>query len=78
MYYFHRCSSELVDLVLLPYSCGRSVLVDLRYYTMSTSKIYFLPQLDPGILCLQHAESFAKVFFKKMALSIELIGTIHL
>ena len=45
---------------------------------MSTSKIYFLPQLDPGILCLQNAESFAKVFFKKMALSIELIGTIHL
>ena len=54
-YYFGRCSSELAQLVPLPYSRGRlhdfSVTIP-RCYKMSMSTISFLTQLDSGILCL--------------------------
>ena len=61
-YYFGRCSSELAQLVPLPYSQGRSThysdrLHDFsvtipRCYKMSMSTVSFLEQLDCGILCL--------------------------
>ena len=58
-YYFGRCSSELAQLVPLPYSWGRStrysdrlhdfsVILDVRRMSMST--VSFLAQLDSGIL----------------------------
>ena len=61
-YYFGRCSSELAQLVLFPYSRGRSTrysdrLLDFsvtipRCYKVSMSTVSFLAQLDSGILCL--------------------------
>ena len=64
-YYFGRCTSELAELVPLPYSWGR-LLVNLIHCMillspfldvtrMSISTVSFLTQLDPGILCLQNA-----------------------
>ena len=60
-YYFGRCSSEMVQLVLLPYSRGRTALVIVINYMIfllsfldvtwtSISAVFFLAQLDPGIL----------------------------
>ena len=58
--YFSRCSSELAQLVSLPYCWGRSTLfseklhdfsvtfLDLTRISMST--VSFLAQLDPGII----------------------------
>ena len=62
-YYFGRCSSEMVQLVLLPYSRGRTALVIVINYMIfllsfldvtwtSISAVFFLTQLDPGILSL--------------------------
>ena len=61
-YYIGRCSSELAQLVPLPYSRGRSTLflIDgmifwspfLDVTRMSMSTVSFLAQLDSGILCL--------------------------
>ena len=63
-YYFGRCSSELAQLVPLPYSQGRSTCYSDRLHDfsvtiprldvtrMSMSTVSFLAQLDPGILCL--------------------------
>ena len=60
-YYFGRCSSELAELVLLPYSQGRSTryLIDCMIFLspfldilrMYLSIVSFLAQLDSGILC---------------------------
>ena len=62
-YHFGRCSTELTQLVPLPFCQGRSthsvvILIDcmiflspfLDFPRMST--VYFLTQLDSGILCL--------------------------
>ena len=64
-YYFGRCSSELAQLVPLPYSLGRSSryfdrLQDFsvtipRCYKMYMSTVSFLAQLDPESLCLWNA-----------------------
>ena len=61
-YYFGRCSSELAKLVPLPYSWGRSTRYFHRLHDflspfldvtrMSMSTVWFLTQLDSGILCL--------------------------
>ena len=61
-YYFGRCSSELAQLVPLPYSRGRSTCYSdrlhdfsvtiFRCYKMTISTVSFLAQLDSGILCL--------------------------
>ena len=61
-YYFGRCSSELVQLVRLPFSQGRSICYSDRLHdflppfldvtTMSMSTVSFLAQADSGILCL--------------------------
>ena len=61
-YYFGRCSSELTQLVPLPYSQGRSTCYSDRLHDfsvtilditrMSMSTVSFLAQLDPGIICL--------------------------
>ena len=61
-YYFGRCSSELAELVPLPYSRGRSACYSDRLYDFSAtipkcyenlkSTVSFLVQLDSGILCL--------------------------
>ena len=62
-YYFGRCSSELTQLVPLPFSRGRSllaILIDCLIFLssfldvarMSISAVSFLIQLDSGILCL--------------------------
>ena len=62
-YYFGRCSSELAQLVPLPFSRGRSTrysdrlhrlhsVTIPRCYKMSMSTVSFLAQLDFGILCL--------------------------
>ena len=62
-YYFDRCSSELAQLVPLPFSQGRSLLaiqIDCMIFLspfldvarMSISAVSFLTQLDSGILCL--------------------------
>ena len=59
-YYFGRCSSELAQLVLLPYSRGRTTrysdgfmtfLSPFLDVTKSMSAASFLAQLDSGILC---------------------------
>ena len=60
-YYFRRCSSELAQLVPLPYSCGRSLVIlkdcmvflspFLDVTRMSMSTVFFLTQLDSGIFC---------------------------
>ena len=56
-YYFCRCSSELAQLVLFPYSRGRSThysdrlhfsVTIPRFYKMSMSTVSFLVQLDSG------------------------------
>ena len=56
---FDRCSSELAQLVLLPYSRGRTTrysdgfitfLSPFLDVTRSMSAVSFLAQLDPGIL----------------------------
>ena len=62
MYYFGRCSSELTELIPLPYSWGWSTcytdrLYDFfvtipRCYKMSMSTVSFLVQVDSGIQCL--------------------------
>ena len=61
-YYFSRCSSELAELVPLPYSPGRltcysdrlhdflSPFLDVTRLPMST--VSFLTHLDYGIICL--------------------------
>ena len=59
-YYFGRCLSELVQMVPLPYSRGRSnrlvcmiflsLFLDVTRISLST--VFFLTQLDSGILCL--------------------------
>ena len=61
-YYFGRCSSELAELVPLPYSQGRSTRYSDRLHDflslflevtrMSMSTVSFLAQLNSGILCL--------------------------
>ena len=60
-YYFGRCSSELAQLVPLPYSRGRSTRYSDRLHDFSVtiprcykdvmSTVSFLAQLDSGILC---------------------------
>ena len=64
-YYYVRYSSELAELVPLPYSCGRSIRYSNRLdnflslfldvVRMSLSTVSFLPRLDSGILYLQNA-----------------------
>ena len=53
-YYFGRYSSELTELIALPYSGGKSTFVSLflDVVKMSISEVSFLAQLDSGILCL--------------------------
>ena len=66
-YYFGRCSSELVQLVLLPYSRGRSTRYSDRSHNYSVTiprcfnianvngfllRTISMAQPDPGILCL--------------------------
>ena len=63
-YYFGRCSSELAQLVPLPYSRGSSgllvILIDCMIFLspfldltrMPMSAVSFLAQLGSGILCL--------------------------
>ena len=61
-YYCGRCSSELVQLVPLPYSRGRSTCYSDRLYRLHVTiprcfkdiyvNSFFLGQLDSGILCL--------------------------
>ena len=61
-YYFGRCSSELAQLVPLPYSRGRSTRYSDRLHDFSVAiprcykdvyvKVSFLAQLDSGIVCL--------------------------
>ena len=62
-YYFSRCSSELAELVPLPYFWGRSthysnrlhdfsVTMILDVAKMSKSAVSFFAQLDSGILYL--------------------------
>ena len=64
-YYFGRCSSELAELVSLPYSGGRSTPYSDRLHdflspfldvtSMSMSIVSLLAQLGSGIFCLQNA-----------------------
>ena len=49
-YYFGRCSSELAELVPLPYSRYSDRLHDFSV-TIRMSTVSFLTQLDSGILC---------------------------
>ena len=49
-YYFGRCTSELVQLVPLPYSRGRSTCYSALQGCLCP--VSFLTQLDSGILCL--------------------------
>ena len=61
-YYFCRCSSELAQLVPLPFSRGRSTRYSDRLHDsvtipryvprMSMSTVSFLAQLGSGIICL--------------------------
>ena len=52
-YYLGRCSSELAELVPLPYSRGSSTRYSDRLHDFSvTIPRSFLTQLDSGILCL--------------------------
>ena len=61
-YYFGRCSSELAQMIQLPYSWGRSptILIDcmiflspfLDFTMMPIRAGSFLTQLNSGILCL--------------------------
>ena len=60
-YYFGRCSSELAQLVPLPFSRGSSAHSDrLHDFSVTIPRCYkdvyvnmsFLAQLDSGILCL--------------------------
>ena len=61
-YYFGRCSSELAQLVPLPFSQGKSTRYSDRLHDflspfldlkrMSMPIVSFLAQLDSGILCL--------------------------
>ena len=61
-YYFGRCSSELVELVPLPFSQGGLLVILIDYMIflspfldvtrMSLSTVSFLAQLESGILCL--------------------------
>ena len=61
-YYFGRCSSELAELVSLPYSGGRSTPYSDRLHdflspfldvtSMSMSIVSLLAQLGSGIFCL--------------------------
>ena len=64
-YYFGRCSSELAQLVLFPYSQRRYLLaipIDCMFFLspfldvtkMSISAVSFLSQLDSGILHLKN------------------------
>ena len=65
-YYFGRCSSELAQLVLLPFFIEGGLLTSvidcmiflspfLDVTSMSMSTVSFLVQLDFGILCLWNA-----------------------
>ena len=61
-YYFGRCSSELAEMVPLPYSRGSLLVILIDYMIflspfldvtrMSMSTVSFLAQLDSRILCL--------------------------
>ena len=61
-YYFGKYSSEQAQLVLLPYSQGRSTRCSDRFHDFSVTfprcykdiyvNNFFLAQLDSGILCL--------------------------
>ena len=61
-YYFGRCLFELAELVPLPFSRGRSTRYFDRFHDfcvtildvtrVSLSAVFFLAQLDSGILCL--------------------------
>ena len=61
-YYFGRCSSELAQLVPIPFSLGRSTCYSDRLHgflspfldvtRMSMSTVSILTQLNSGILCL--------------------------
>ena len=61
-FYFGRCSSELAQLVLLPFSQLRSTCYSDRLHDSSVTiprcyndvyvNFFFLTQLDSGILCL--------------------------
>ena len=62
-YYFGRCSSEMTQLVPLPYFQGRSICYSDRLHVIflspflgvtriSMSKVSFLVELYSGILCL--------------------------
>ena len=60
-YYFGICSSELTELVPLPFSRGRFTCHSYRLHVfsrfldvtrMSMSTVFFLTQVDSGILCL--------------------------
>ena len=61
-YHFGRCSSELAQLIPLPYSQGRSTCYNDRLHDFLSafiavtrclfSTVSFLTQLDSGILCL--------------------------
>ena len=78
-YYFGRCSSELTQLIPLPFYWGRSTrysdrLHDFcvtipRCYRMSMSTVSFLAQLDSGILCQYNAFLCPMIL---VALSLEL------
>ena len=64
-HYFGRCSSELAQLVPLPYSCQclLVILIDCMIFLspfldvarISMSTVSFLAQPDSGIFCLQNA-----------------------
>ena len=57
-YQFGRCSSELVELVPLPYYPGRStcyILIDCVIFLSPFLNVSLLARLDSGILCLSNA-----------------------
>ena len=78
-HYFGKCSSELTQLVPLPFSQGGLfiILIDcmifqspfLHVTRMSMSTVSFLTRLDPGILCLWNAFLWSMIL---VALSPEL------
>ena len=85
-YYFGRCSSEMNQLVPLPYSGWRSACYSGRLHEFSVTipryckdvfvnnfLCYFLTfQLDSGVLCLQNAFLLPMIW---MALSLKLTDT---
>ena len=79
------CLSKLVELVLLPYSSGRSTLYSDRLHDFSVtiprcfknvmSTVSFLTQLDSGILCLWNPFLWPMIYD---ALSLELPDILYL